>query len=124
MGVACVHAAGHSPPFIMRLNTGSVPVGYLVLSSETRRSARPERRVVRDPADVFKIPGISRAALGGVETIVLRADVGRLQSASRRTMVKRSWPATRSALGQSASRAHAVRAREHDGVTQDFGDIP
>ena len=44
---------GTVPPFIMRFDTGSVPVGYLVLSSETKTHRRdPGPGAVQGPADV------------------------------------------------------------------------
>ena len=57
--LAGLHAAGHGAPFIMRFDTGSVPVGYLVLSqrdqdasarSRTRRCSRSGRCSPPSPA--------------------------------------------------------------------------
>ena len=49
---------GTVPPFIMRFDTGSVPVGYLVLSSETRVDRRDSGSgAVQGPADVRDAAG-------------------------------------------------------------------
>ena len=48
---------GTVPPFVMRFDTGSVPVGYLVLSSETKTDRRdPGPGPVQGPADVRQPP--------------------------------------------------------------------
>ena len=49
---------GTVSPFVMRFDTGSVPVGYLVLSSETRTHRRdPGPGPVHGPADVRRPAG-------------------------------------------------------------------
>ena len=49
---------GTVPPFVMRFDTGSVPVGYLVLASETEDHRRdPGHGPVRRPADVRQPAG-------------------------------------------------------------------
>lgn len=74
---------GTVPPFVMRFDTGSVPVGYLVLSSETR-----ELKEIQDAA-LFKVrplfaslPGVSTPPPfgGNQRTIVVRIDPGRLRA--------------------------------------------
>ena len=57
---------GTVPPFIMRFDTGSVPVGYLVLSSETKTvGPDPGPGAVQGPADV-------RGHRGGVGPAAVR----------------------------------------------------
>jgi len=74
---------GTVPPFVMRFDTGSVPVGYLVLSSETRTAA--------DITDIglFKVrpmfaalPGVSAPPPfgGSARSIVLRVEPDRLRA--------------------------------------------
>ena len=54
---------GTVPPFIMRFDTGSVPVGYLVLSSKTQEHRRnPGPGPVQGPADVRQPAGRVGAA--------------------------------------------------------------
>lgn len=76
---------GTVPPFVMRFDTGSVPVGYLVLSSETRTAA--------DITDIglFKVrpmfaalPGVSAPPPfgGSARSVVLRVDPDRLRAYS------------------------------------------
>ena len=54
---------GTVPPFVMRFDTGSVPVGYLVLSSDTRSIGRdPGPGPVPGAADVRQLAGRVGAA--------------------------------------------------------------
>ena len=62
---------GTVSPFVMRFDTGSVPVGYLVLSSETRSDRRdsgpgavPRAADVRQPCRAFRRRRRSAAARG------------------------------------------------------------
>ena len=56
--LAGLHAAGHRPPFVMRFDTGSVPVGYLVLSQRDQSDRRnPGPGAVQGPADVRQPAG-------------------------------------------------------------------
>ena len=75
---------GTVSPFVMRFDTGSVPVGYLVLSSETQTIGRdPGPGAVQGPADVRQPrracrPRRRSAAARG--RIVVTVDPDRLQS--------------------------------------------
>src|SRR5262249_29898234 len=73
---------GTVPPFIMRFDTGSVPVGYLVLSSETLSVEE-----IQDQA-LFKVRPVFASSAGGSapppfggnqRTIVVRADPNRMR---------------------------------------------
>src|SRR4051794_39188097 len=53
---------GTVPPFVMRFDTGSVPVGYLVLSSDNpqRTLGEMQRRALYDVRPIFaNLPGVS-----------------------------------------------------------------
>ena len=51
---------GTVPPFIMRYDTGSVPVGYLVLSSETKSVGQIQDQALFKVRPMFaSIPGVS-----------------------------------------------------------------
>src|SRR3954469_4028820 len=74
---------GTVPPFIMRFDTGSVPVGYLVLSSETKSIAEIQDQALFKVRPMFaSIPGVSAPPPfgGNQRTIVVRADPDRLRS--------------------------------------------
>jgi multidrug efflux pump subunit AcrB len=120
------------PPFIMRFDTGSVPVGYLVLSSETKTVGQIQDQALFKVRPMFaKIPGVSAPPPfgGSAKTIVLRADPGRLQAhkISADDVVKAM------AAGNTISPSGAIREQERMpfvpvntmAVTpKDFGDIP
>jgi multidrug efflux pump subunit AcrB len=70
-------------PFIMRFDTGSVPVGYLVLSSETRGVGEIQDKALFRVRPMFAaIEGVSAPPpFGGSQrTVVVRADPERLQA--------------------------------------------
>ncbi|MFO0796794.1 MAG: efflux RND transporter permease subunit [Gemmataceae bacterium] len=70
-------------PFIMRFDTGSVPVGYLVLSSETRSVGEIQDKALFRVRPMFAaIEGVSAPPpFGGSQrTVVVRADPERLQA--------------------------------------------
>jgi multidrug efflux pump subunit AcrB len=74
---------GTVPPFIMRFDTGSVPVGYLVLSSETMSIGEIQDQALFKVRPRFaNIPGVSAPPpFGGSQrTIVVRADPARMKS--------------------------------------------
>src|SRR5438552_8356088 len=74
---------GTVPPFIMRFDTGSVPVGYLVLSSETKTIGQIQDQALFRVRPMFSgIPGVSAPPPfgGSARTIVIRADPKRLQA--------------------------------------------
>ncbi len=70
-------------PFIMRFDTGSVPVGYLVMSSETRTIGEIQDKALFRVRPMFAaIEGVSAPPpFGGSQrTVVVRADPERLQA--------------------------------------------
>jgi multidrug efflux pump subunit AcrB len=74
---------GTVPPFIMRFDTGSVPVGYLVLSSETKSIGEIQDQALFKVRPMFaSIPGVSAPPpFGGSQrTVVVRADPDRLRA--------------------------------------------
>src|SRR5438045_3447557 len=74
---------GTVPPFIMRFDTGSVPVGYLVLSSETKSIGEIQDQALFKVRPMFSsIPGVSAPPpFGGSQrTVVTRLDPDRLRS--------------------------------------------
>jgi multidrug efflux pump subunit AcrB len=71
------------PPFIMRFDTGSVPVGYLVLESETKTIDQIQDQALNRVRPMFaSIPGVSAPPPfgGNQRTIVVRVDPDRLRS--------------------------------------------
>lgn len=76
---------GTVSPFVMRFDTGSVPVGYLVLSSETRTVGEIQDQALFKVRPMFSaLPGVSAPPPfgGSARTIVIRADPERLRSYS------------------------------------------
>lgn len=74
---------GTVPPFIMRFDTGSVPVGYLVLSSETKTVGEIQDQALFKVRPMFAaIEGVSAPPPfgGNQRTVVVRADPDRLHS--------------------------------------------
>src|SRR6059058_1149903 len=74
---------GTVPPFIMRFDTGSVPVGYLVLSSETKTIAEIQDQALFKVRPMFaSIPGVSAPPPfgGNQRTVVVRVDPDRLRA--------------------------------------------
>src|SRR6187551_1932188 len=74
---------GTVSPFVMRFDTGSVPVGYLVLSSETRSLAEIQDLALFRVRPMFSsLPGVSAPPPfgGSARTIVITVDPKRLQS--------------------------------------------
>jgi multidrug efflux pump subunit AcrB len=74
---------GTVPPFIMRFDTGSVPVGYLVLSSETRTIGEIQDHALFKVRPMFStLPGVSAPPPfgGSVRAIVVNVDPDRLRS--------------------------------------------
>src|SRR6478736_6628916 len=74
---------GTVPPFIMRFDTGSVPVGYLVLSSETKSVEQIQDEALFKVRPMFaSIPGVSAPPPfgGNQRTIVVKADPDRMRS--------------------------------------------
>ncbi|MBM4070885.1 MAG: efflux RND transporter permease subunit [Planctomycetes bacterium] len=70
-------------PFVMRFDTGSVPVGYLVLSSETKTIGEIQDQALFKVRPMFaSLPGVSAPPPfgGNARTIVLRADPDRLRA--------------------------------------------
>src|SRR3569623_3386426 len=74
---------GTVSPFVMRFDTGSVPVGYLVLSSETRTVAEIIDLALFSVRPMFaSLPGVSAPPPfgGSARTLVVTVDPQRLQS--------------------------------------------
>jgi multidrug efflux pump subunit AcrB len=74
---------GTVPPFIMRYDTGSVPVGYLVLSSETKSIDEIQDQALFKVRPMFaSLPGVSAPPPfgGNARTIVVRVDPDRLRA--------------------------------------------
>src|SRR5437764_1481529 len=74
---------GTVPPFIMRFDTGSVPVGYLVLSSDTKTIGQIQDQALNRVRPMFaSIPGVSAPPpFGGSQrTVVVRAEPDRLRA--------------------------------------------
>ncbi len=74
---------GTVPPFIMRFDTGSVPVGYLVLSSETKTVGEIQDQALFKVRPMFaSIPGVSAPPPfgGNQRTVVIRADPDRMRN--------------------------------------------
>src|SRR6185312_9653363 len=70
-------------PFIMRFDTGSVPVGYLVLRSDTKTVGEIQDQALFKVRPMFAaIPGVSAPPpFGGAQrTVVVRADPDRLRA--------------------------------------------
>lgn len=70
-------------PFVMRFDTGSVPVGYLVLSSETKTIGEIQDQALFKVRPMFaSLPGVSAPPPfgGNARTIVLRVDPDRLRA--------------------------------------------
>ncbi len=76
---------GTVSPFVMRFDTGSVPVGYLVLSSATKTIGEIQDQALFKVRPMFTaLPGVSAPPPfgGSARTIVIRADPERLRSYS------------------------------------------
>lgn len=74
---------GTVPPFVMRFDTGSVPVGYLVLSSATRTIAEIQDQALFRVRPLFSaLPGVSAPPPfgGSARTVVIRANPDRLRA--------------------------------------------
>ncbi len=74
---------GTVSPFVMRFDTGSVPVGYLVLSSDTRSIAEIQDLALFRVRPMFStLPGVSAPPPfgGSARSIVVTLDPQRLQS--------------------------------------------
>jgi multidrug efflux pump subunit AcrB len=70
-------------PFVMRFDTGSVPVGYLVLSSETKTIGQIQDQALFKVRPMFaSLPGVSAPPPfgGNARTVVLRVDPDRLRA--------------------------------------------
>jgi multidrug efflux pump subunit AcrB len=73
---------GTVPPFIMRFDTGNVPVGYLVLSSETKTIGQIQDQALFKVRPMFAaIPGVSAPPPfgGNQRSIVVRVDPDRMR---------------------------------------------
>src|SRR5271157_559923 len=76
---------GTVSPFVIRFDTGSVPVGYLVLSSETKSIGEIQDQALFKVRPIFaSLQGVSAPPPfgGNQRTVVVRADPERLRSYS------------------------------------------
>ena len=76
---------GTVPPFVMRFDTGSVPVGYLVLSSESKTVGEIQDKALFQVRPMFShLPGVSAPPPFGasVRTVVIRVDPDNLRKYS------------------------------------------
>src|SRR5207244_770394 len=74
---------GTVPPFVMRFDTGSVPVGFLVLSSDTKTVGEiSDQALFKVRPQFAKIDGVSAPPPfgGNARTVVVRADPDRLRA--------------------------------------------
>lgn len=74
---------GTVPPFVLRFDAGSVPVGYLVFSSKTRSVDDLQDLALNRVRPLFTtLPGVSSPATfgGSSRTIVIKVDHGKLES--------------------------------------------
>src|ERR1700726_2400550 len=74
---------GTVPPFVMRFDTGSVPVGYLVFSSETKSLGEIQNQALFKVRPIFsRLPGVSAPPPfgGNQRTIVIDVDPEKLRS--------------------------------------------
>jgi multidrug efflux pump subunit AcrB len=74
---------GTVPPFIMRFDAGSVPVGYLVFKSDTRSIGDIQNEALFRVRPMFaSLPGVSAPPPfgGNQRTVVIRADPERLKA--------------------------------------------
>jgi multidrug efflux pump subunit AcrB len=74
---------GTVPPFVVRFDGGSVPVGYLVLSSETKNIGEiQDYAYIRVRPTLVSLPGVSAPPPfgGNQRTIVIHIDPSRLQA--------------------------------------------
>jgi multidrug efflux pump subunit AcrB len=73
---------GTVSPFITRFDAGSVPVGYLVLSSETKTIGEIQDQALFKVRPMFaSLPGVSAPPFGGNQrTVVVRVDPDRLRA--------------------------------------------
>ncbi len=74
---------GRSSPFITRFDAGSVPVGYLVLSSETKSIGEIQDQALFKVRPMFaSLPGVSAPPPfgGNQRTVAIRVDPDRLRS--------------------------------------------
>src|SRR5207244_65697 len=74
---------GTVPPFVVRFDAGSVPVGYLVLSSETKNIGEiQDAAYIRVRPTLVSLPGVSAPPPfgGNQRTIVVHVDPDRLRS--------------------------------------------
>ena len=75
--------AGTVPPFVLRFDAGSVPVGYVVFSSKTRDVNELQDLALNRVRPLFAtLPGVSSPATfgGSSRTIVIRVDRDKLNS--------------------------------------------
>jgi multidrug efflux pump subunit AcrB len=123
---------GTVQPFIMRFDTGSVPVGYLVLSSDTRPVNYIQNEALFKVRPMFAaIPGVSAPPPfgGNQKTIVVRADPKQLNILN----LTGDDVARALSLGNAITPSGAIREKERmpfvpvnsmAATPKEFGKIP
>src|SRR5688572_2511884 len=102
---------GTVQPFIMRFDTGSVPVGYLVLSSETKTIGEIQDQALFKVRPMFaSLPGVSAPPPfgGNARTVVLRTDPDRLRAYN----ISPEEVITALTTGNSLSPSGAIRVKD------------
>ena len=114
---------GTVPPFVMRFDTGSVPVGYLVLSSETRSIGEIQDLALFRVRPMFaSLPGVSAPPPfgGNQRTVVITVDPQRLRaydmSPGRRCQCPGPGQHDQSVRQPSAGRQVPFRSGQHGGA--------
>jgi multidrug efflux pump subunit AcrB len=123
---------GTVPPFIMRFDTGSVPVGYLVLKSKTRSIGYIQDKALFKVRPMFaSLPGVSAPPPfgGNQRTVVLSVDPDRLRAFN----LSPEEVVTALARGNTVSPSGNIRVKDRMPIVpvdamvvrpQDLGSIP
>ncbi len=123
---------GTVSPFVTRFDTGSVPVGYLVLSSETRSLGEiQDLALFRVRPKFASLPGVSAPPPfgGSARTIVINVDPDKLQSYSLSPDDVISALTAGNSISPSGNvhfgdKYPVVRMNSLAPTLDDFGDIP
>ncbi|MGH7866161.1 MAG: efflux RND transporter permease subunit, partial [Candidatus Dormibacteraceae bacterium] len=124
--------AGTVPPFVLRFDAGSVPVGYLVFSSKTHSVDELQDLALNRVRPLFTtLPGVSSPATfgGSSRTIVIHVDREKLNSYRMSTgeVVKALLSGNVIAPAGDVRAGHLDRITPLNGVVSDFhqlADLP
>ncbi|MGH9431150.1 MAG: efflux RND transporter permease subunit [Terriglobia bacterium] len=124
--------AGTVPPFVLRFDAGSVPVGYLVFSSKTHGVDELQDLALNRVRPLFTtLPGVSSPATfgGSSRTIVIHVDRDKLNSYRMSTgeVVKALLSGNVIAPAGDVRTGHLDRITPMNGVVSDFrqlADLP